>query len=857
MSKIKEMSAQELAAQETGARNPKGIIAVIIAVLALCWSLFQLWIVSPLPYTLGVGIFNSTEERSIHLAFAMALGFLVYPAFRRSPRNYVPITDLLMALVSAAAVLYLFFFYTELSTRPGNPTTLDLITAAVGIPLLLEATRRSLGPPLAIIALVFMLYSLAGPWIPGLLSHRGVSLESMANHQWLSTEGVFGVALGVSTSFVFLFVLFGSMLERAGAGQYFIQLAFSMLGHMRGGPAKASVIGSMLTGLMSGSSIANVVTTGPFTIPMMKKVGYPGVKAGAIEVAASTNGQMMPPVMGAAAFLMIEYVGITYLEVLKHAFLPATISYLTLLWLVHLEAVKLGMRGLPRREPKPFMRRLIGLTFGIAVISALGLGVYYGLGWIKPLLGDYAGWAIALIIALIYIVLLRISANEPPLPEEDPDAELKALPSPKAIFLSGLHFLLPVVILVWCLMVERLSPGLSAFWAIVALGFILLTQRPLQTFFRKKDNVYTGSFKDGVIDLYASLIGGARGMISIGIATATAGIVVGAISQTGVGLVLADLVEALSMGNLLLMLILTGFFCLVLGLGLPTTANYIVVSSLMAPVIVALGQQNGLVVPLIAVHMFVFYFGLLADSTPPVGLASFAAAAISKEDPIKTSVQAFIYDARSIVWPFMFIFNTDLLLIGVTLGEGILTFFSATLAMLMFASATQGWFITKNRWYELPVLLLISFTLFRPGFWMDQIIEPYHSEPPARFAEALQEADPGDDLRLVVKHEEIDGTERNLTVVLEVPDAPADQRLDKLGLTLFEEDDGRVLVDSVAYRTPAAKAGLQFDQEILELQMETHRPSKYWMWIPAILLMLGLAWVQKRRAIKHNLPITL
>jgi len=333
----KQLSTEELIAQDVGARLPEGAMAQIIAGLALAWSLFQLWIASPLPFIFRIGVLNDTETRSIHLAFALLLAFLAYPAFKRSPRDRVPLLDIAFGLVAAASAAYLFIFYEQLAQRPGNLTTLDLITACVGIPLLLEATRRALGPPLAIIALVFILYSLAGPWMPGLLAHRGVSFTAMANHQWITTEGVFGIAVGVSTSFVFLFVLFGALLERAGAGHYFIQLAFSLLGHMRGGPAKAAVVSSALTGMISGSSIANVVTTGTFTIPMMKKVGFSKEKAGAVEVASSVNGQIMPPVMGAAAFLMVEYVGMPYVEIIKHAFLPATISYIALLYIVHLE----------------------------------------------------------------------------------------------------------------------------------------------------------------------------------------------------------------------------------------------------------------------------------------------------------------------------------------------------------------------------------------------------------------------------------------------------------------------------------------------------------------------------------------
>ncbi|WP_244086610.1 TRAP transporter permease, partial [Aeromonas caviae] len=547
---------------------------------------------------------------------------------------------------------------------------------------------------------VFLAYSLAGPWMPSLLAHRGVSLHALANHQWITTEGVFGIALGVSTSFVFLFVLFGALLERAGAGHYFIQLAFSLLGHLRGGPAKAAVVASALTGVISGSSIANVVTTGTFTIPMMKRVGFSKEKAGAVEVASSVNGQIMPPVMGAAAFLMVEYVGIPYVEIIKHAFLPAAISYIALLYIVHLEALKLGMQPIGNRQPRPWLRRLTGFAFGAALISGLSMAVYYGLGWLKPVLGDYALPGISVLLAVAYLGLLKIAASNAPLPAEDPDKPLDELPETRAVLLSGLHFLLPVVVLVWCLMVERLSPGLSAFWGSVMLIIILLTQRPLLNWLRTDGKHDYGSFTDGVVDLREGLIAGARNMIGIGIATATAGIIVGAVSQTGVGLVLADLVEFLSMGNLLLMLILTALLSLILGMGLPTTANYIVVSSLLAPVIVTLGQQNGLIVPLIAVHLFVFYFGIMADVTPPVGLASFAAAAVSKGDPIKTGITAFYYSLRTAALPFLFIFNTDLLLINVDFAHGVLIFFVATIAMLIFAAATQGFFLVKSRWYE-------------------------------------------------------------------------------------------------------------------------------------------------------------
>ncbi|MGB6188489.1 MAG: TRAP transporter permease [Aeromonas molluscorum] len=843
----KQLSTEELIAQDVGARLPIGPMGWLITTLALAWSLFQLWIASPLPFLVGFGVLNDTETRAIHLTFALLLAYLVFPAFRSSPRDNVPVADIVLGIIAACAASYLFVMYQDLAQRPGNLTTADLITACIGIPLLLEAARRALGPALAVIALVFLIYSLAGPYMPGLLAHRGVSFTALANHQWITTEGVFGIALGVSTSFVFLFVLFGALLERAGAGHYFIQLAFSMLGHLRGGPAKAAVVASGLTGLISGSSIANVVTTGTFTIPMMKRVGFSAEKAGAVEVASSVNGQIMPPVMGAAAFLMVEYVGIPYVEIIKHAFLPAAISYIALLYIVHLEALKLGMQPIGGHVPRPWLRRLTGFAFGAFLISGLSLAVYYGLGWLKPALGDYALEGVSLLLALVYVGLLKIAASNEPLPAEDPDKPLTELPQTRAVLLSGLHFLLPVVVLVWCLMIERLSPGLSAFWGTVMLVIILLTQRPLLNWLRTDGKHDYGTLNDGVVDLREGLIAGARNMIGIGIATATAGIIVGAVSQTGVGLVLADLVEVLSMGNLLLMLILTAVLSLILGMGLPTTANYIVVSSLLAPVVVTLGQQNGLIVPLIAVHLFVFYFGIMADVTPPVGLASFAAAAVSKGDPIKTGITAFYYSLRTAALPFLFIFNTDLLLIDVDFAHGVLIFVVATIAMLIFAAATQGYFLVRSRWYESLALLLVAFTLFRPGFWMDMVHNPYRDTPPAQLTQTLGEVAAESTLRLRIAGEDAVGKHREYSLLLGVPQgATGAERLEALGLSLYEQD-GKTLIDNVAFGSPAADANLQFDQQIVAVSAPTEGWRKELMWLPGFLLFGLVVMLQRRR----------
>ena len=841
-----------VASSDSGARKPAGVPGKLLVSIAAIWSLFQLWIASPLPYMVGVGIFNATESRSIHLAFALFLAFMAYPAFKRSPRDRIPLQDWALAAVAAFCGLYLFIFYADLAQRPGRPITQDIVIGVLGIIMLLEATRRALGPPLMIVAGLFIAYSLFGPYMPGILAHRGVSLGGLINHQWLGTQGVFGIALGVSTSFVFLFVLFGALLEKAGAGNYFIKVAFSMLGHLKGGPAKAAVVASGLTGLISGSSIANTVTTGTFTIPMMKRVGFSAEKAGAVEVASSVNGQIMPPVMGAAAFLMVEYVGISYVEVIKHAFLPAIISYIALIYIVHLEALKADMKGLPSSNPKrPLLNKILGFMTGLILLMALSFVVYYGLGWLKPALGDAAPWVVSVGLAVIYVGLLKVSSNYPELEMDDPNTAVLTLPQTRPTVMVGLHYILPVVVLVWCLMVERMSPGLSAFWATMFMIFIMLTQRPVIAFFRGHSK-FAADVKEGFKDLWDGLVAGARNMIGIGIATATAGIVVGAVSQTGVGLVLADVVEILSGGNLMMILLLTALLSLILGMGLPTTANYIVVSALMAPVIVLLGQQNGLIVPLIAVHLFVFYFGIMADVTPPVGLASFAAAAVSGGDPLRTGFQAFYYSLRTAALPFLFIFNTDLLLIDVTVTQGILVFIVATSAMLIFAAGTQGYMLVRSRWYESLLLLLVAFTLFRPGFWMDRIHNPYESIPPTQFAEALGNVEDGSNLRVQIAGVNDYGDPMTTYVLVPVPSGDSgEERMEALGMELVADGD-KAMVDFIEFGSQAAELGFDFDQEIIEVLAPVNRWTKEWLWIPALIIFGLVVLLQRRRREKQT-----
>lgn len=833
---------------DTGGRQPGPKMRRLLLLVAVAWSLFQLWIASPLPFSLGVFVLNDTESRAIHLAFAVFLGFMAYPASKRSPRDRVPLLDWIFALVGAFCAAYLFIFYRELSTRPGQPTPFDVWSAVVGIVLLLEATRRVLGLPMVIVALVFLTYTFAGPYMPDLLAHRGASLDRAMTHQWLTTEGVFGVALGVSSGFIFLFVLFGSLLDKAGAGNYFIKSAFALLGHMRGGPAKAAVVSSAATGIISGSSIANVVTTGTFTIPLMKRVGYRGDQAGAVEVSSSVNGQIMPPVMGAAAFLMVEYVGIPYVDVMKHAFLPAIISYIALFYIVHLEALKAGMKGLPRRVQSTGVQRVLSFVMTVAGFIVLAGVTYAVVSFLKSALGGAAIPVIGLLLLAVYLGLLWVGSRQPVLTLDDPNAPVFELPETKPTVRSGLHYLLAVVVLIWCLMVEQLSPALSAFWATMFMVFIILTQRPIQGLMRGQGNV-AADFSSGVRDLVDGLETGARNMIGIGVATAAAGIIVGTVSLTGVGLVMTEIVEILSGGNLMLMLVLVAVISLILGMGLPTTANYIVVSTLMAPVVVELGAQSGLIVPLIAVHLFVFYFGLMADVTPPVGLASFAAAAIARHDPIKTGITAFYYSMRTAILPFLFIFNTQLLLIGL---DGpfhlILTVGTAIVAMLVFAAATQGYFFTKTRWYETIALLLVCFTLFRPGFWMDMVHPPFDEIQGERMSELIAEAPAGTSKRVWIEGLNLDGDEVRKGVLIPLG-GPGDAktRLGNAGLSVMNDGD-TLMVTGVKFGSVAEKLGIEQSFHITSLEVPADRPAKEWLYVPAFLLLALVIWLQRRRA---------
>jgi len=630
--------ARRMAEEEEGiGRRPRGWQKYIIPTIGVCWSLFQLSIASWL-------ILDSTFIRAIHLGFALLIVFLNYPFLKKvrlgleflSVKNKIPILDFIIGIVACFSALYIAIDYAGLTYRYGDPILRDLVIGAVLTVLLLEASRRVIGPALPIIAICFCIYAFFGPYMPDLIAFKGVSLNRFMGQMTMSTEGIYGIPLDVSATIVYLFVLFGAMLDKAGAGRYFIQLALSLLGGFKGGPAKAAVLGSGLTGLVSGSSIANIVTTGTFTIPLMKKVGYPSTKAAAVEVAASTDGQLAPPIMGAAAFIIAEYVNVPYVDVIKAAAIPAFASYAALFYITHIEASKLGLRGIPRNELPPFFKTLI----------------------------------------------------------------------------SGSHYLVPILILLYELIVVRHSPELAAFHAIWVMAVVMLFQNPIKAYLNKES--IGEAFKTSIVDLVASLASGARNMVAVALATAAAGIIVGVVAM-GLGQLITSIIDTVSGGNIFLMLVITAITSLIIGMGLPTTATYIVMASLTAPAIVNIGQMNDFIVPLMAAHLFCFYFGILADDTPPVGLAAYAAAAIAKSPPIPTGLQGFMYDIRTAILPFMFIFNADLILHNISSWpQGILIFLMACIGNFAFASATQGWFVAKNRIYEIPFFLSVTLILMRP-----------------------------------------------------------------------------------------------------------------------------------------------
>ncbi len=742
-------------------RNLSGIHLKIVFGIAILWTLFQLWYASPFPFWFNIGMFKGLPARAIHLGFALTLTFLIFPIARGKK---ISVFDILVSLSAAFCCLYIYIFYDDLVNRGGIllvkeifglNVPVELIIGAVGITILLEATRRAIGLPLVIIAVCFLLFSYFGKYAPDIISHGGLSLKRLVGFQWFDQEAIFGIPIGVSVDFIFLFVLFGALLETAGGGKYFLDLAFAMVGKMRGGPAKAAILGSGMTGMISGSSIANTVTTGTFTIPIMKKTGFSKEKAGAIEVSSSVNGQIMPPVMGAAAFVMASFIGVTYFEVVKHAFLPAIISYVALFYISHLEALKLGLKGM-----------------------------------------------------------------------DDAD-----VPHLKKTFLSGLHFLIPIFVLIFLLVYMRYTAGFSIFYATLTLILVNLISRII-----KNPNL-----KTGLIEWYnQTIVGlqkGAINMVSVGIAIATAGIIVGAVGSTGLSTNLIIVIETIARDNVIILIFLTIILCLLLGMGLPTTANYVVVASLMATVLVDVGNASGFIFPLIAVHLFVFYFGLMADVTPPVGLASYAAAAISGGDPLKTGLQAIWYSLRTGILPIVFLFNHELLLIGVdNIWQALLVITTSLVGILVFTAATQRWFINKLSWYEIIAFLIISLSFLAPDYVLSKFYPKFNEQKLSVASIQNLSLDPSKEVHIKVTRVTEYG-ERYKLFVIDKGKFENNYNLEEYGVTLYEQND-KLTVDKLNWKGEAKKSGIQMGDIISNFKIENpNRPNKIIIYPFAFLLL--------------------
>ncbi|MBW1954163.1 MAG: TRAP transporter permease [Deltaproteobacteria bacterium] len=627
-----------------------GVAAWVVFAIAISMSIFQL-------FTGFFGELPGSKQLSIHLAFALVLCYLSFPLSKKSPRNKIAVWDIFLAVLGGAAALYLFVNYDHVVTSVGDAAMYDLVVGGVLIVLVLEATRRSISPILPLITIVFLLYAYFGPYIPFDLAHRGFRVKRIIDHIFMTGEGLWGVPLRVSATFVFLFVLFGAFLDKIGAGEYLINLSFALMGRFRGGPAKAAVVASCAMGSISGSSIANTVTTGAMTIPLMKKVGFKNHVAGAVEVAASTNGQLMPPIMGAAAFIMAEIIGVPYVEIVKAAFIPAILSYTAIFSIVHLEAVKENIRGLTREECPPFIKTLF----------------------------------------------------------------------------SGIHYILPLVILIWLLLITMWTPTTAASWSIlmgtvVAIGnnfyrsrwtFPQLAEQgdqddnPAYAAYRENPKNFT--FTRSRQEILKALETGAKNMAGIAAACACCGIIIGVVTLTGLGLKMATLITEAAGGNLFLTLVFSVFASIILGMGLPTTATYIIMAAMTAPAIMTISADLSLGLPVVAVHLFVFYYGIVADDTPPVGLCAYAAAGIANADPVKTGWKSFRLDLAAFTLPFMFIYNTKLLMIDTSWQELLYIVPMCILGMFCWSVFIQGHWKIKTSIIERFAFLGLAFLLVNPS----------------------------------------------------------------------------------------------------------------------------------------------
>lgn len=611
---------------ESNVRRVGGWMKWLIYGLLLAFSLFQL-------YTAVFGQFTAYIQRSIHLGFGLTIIFLLYPVRKKGLKTKIPFYDFILAIIAAITGVYWTINYERLVTSLGKINQTDFIVGAIVILLVLEAARRAVGLPITIIAALFLVYAFFGPYMPDFLAHRGQSLEQIVNLMYFSTDGILGTPISVSATYIFAFLLFGAFLVKTGVGSYFNDLAIAIAGKLIGGPAKVAIFSSALQGTISGSSVANVVTSGSYTIPMMKKLGYKKEFAGAVEAAASTGGQLMPPIMGAAAFLMVEFIGrgVTYWDIAKAAIIPA-ILYFSGIWIMtHFEAKKLGLRGLTEDE----------------------------------------------------------------------------IPNRKEIF-KKLYLLIPILLIIVLMMsgVPVIQAALYGILACIIVGFI------------------NRDVKFGIKDILEALVDGAKTALAVVAATACAGIIVGVVVKTGLGLSLANSLVTLAGGNILLTLFYVMIASLILGMGAPTTANYVITSTIAAPAIVALlapdvPQAAVPLVVMLSAHFFVFYFGIIADITPPVALAAFAASGISGGDPIKTGVNSAKLAIAAFIIPYMIVFSPALLMIDVSILEIIWVVFTAFIGMIAIGAGVIGYWYRKINWIERIIVILAGLAMIYPESYSD------------------------------------------------------------------------------------------------------------------------------------------
>ena len=621
-------------------RAPGGVPGLVILLLGVGWSLFHF-------YTLAFGLLTSTLQRSAHLAGGMALCFLYYPLRRKQAghSNVVPWYDYVFALIGFASIFYVFVFYRDLVGRVGAPLPLDLLMGGIATVLALVAAYRAFGLALPIVTIVFLIYPFIGQYLPHLIGHRGYRIPRVINELYLTNSGLFGIPIGVSSTFVFAFVLFGSFFQTSGAAAYLVKLAFSILGRFRGGPAKASVLASGFMGSIAGSSVANTVVTGSITIPTMKNTGFSPEVAGGVETAASTNGQFLPPVMGAAAFIMAEFTGIPYWQIALAAMLPAIISYAGLLGMVHLHAAKTGMRPMAPADIPPFARTLF----------------------------------------------------------------------------RGLFYWIPVGVLIYYLLIVRLTAFTAGFYAILtSLGIIVVKRvvelvRAVRTSRTPMLEATIAQVRGLWNDLIDGLDSSAKSMAGIAVACACAGIIVGVVTLTGLGMGLTLLFSVVAGDQLFVLLLGAALLSILLGLGLPTTAKYAVMATLVAPAILTIDPS----LPVVAVHLFILYYAILADDTPPVGVAAYAAAAIARSDPIRTGLIGFKFDLSAFFLPFMFVYNTQLLLIDTTWYEALLAGATSLFGIYCFSAVIQRWLVTRLTLWETAILLAIAVAMVWPGLITD------------------------------------------------------------------------------------------------------------------------------------------